>query len=79
MGRHHRKQSKHSGGAAPSCGMVMPQMMMMPQAAPSRESTSSDSEQDKAPALDPRSAELNDGVPIPPQVNESPSQDPQLR
>ena len=69
MGRHHRKQSKRSG-AAPS--MMMLQMMMMPQGAPSRESTSSDSEQDKAPQVDPRSAELNDGVAIPPPGERKP-------
>ena len=54
MGRD--RKSKRSSAA--SCGMMMPQMaMMMPQAAPaSRDSTSSDEEKDKTPALDPRCA-----------------------
>ena len=62
MGRNQRKQSKSSAAAA-SCGMMMP--MMMPPVAPSRESSSSDDEQAKAPQMDPRSAELKDGVAIP--------------
>ena len=71
MGRD--RKSKRSS-AASSCGMMMPHMaMMMPQAAPaSRDSTSSDEEKDKTPALDPRSAELNDGVAIPPPGERKP-------